>query len=338
VRVPSTTRRGVRRPGMSGPARVGLLVVSVIAVLAAPITALSGLATPSGAATARGIGPVPSGYRMLAADGGVFSFGAPFFGAPSADPTRCVRNPDARSMPDGSCWSMAPTPDGDGYFVLDAFSGKIYPYGDAASFGQPADSFGGAGADLWPNSVGLALTPDGKGAWVLEQGLSGMASVQAFGDATSYGDPLTSRLDTKGAAVGIVGTADGKGYWLVFSDGGVFAYGDAPFFGSMGGRSLAAGVVGMARTPDGRGYWLAAADGGVFAFGDAAFEGSVAGLRLAAPVIGMAADPSGPGYWLGASDGGVFALGGAPFAGSMAGRWLASPVVAITASFGTPAA
>ncbi len=30
-------------------------------------------------------------------------------------------------------------------------------------------------------------------------------------------------------------TPDGKGYWLVASDGGVFAFGDAGFEGSMGG-------------------------------------------------------------------------------------------------------
>jgi len=31
-------------------------------------------------------------------------------------------------------------------------------------------------------------------------------------------------------------TPSGHGYWIVDSDGGVFAYGDAPFLGSMGGR------------------------------------------------------------------------------------------------------
>jgi hypothetical protein len=40
-------------------------------------------------------------------------------------------------------------------------------------------------------------------------------------------------------------TPDGKGYWLVASDGGIFAY-DEPFFGSMGGRPLNKPVVGMA--------------------------------------------------------------------------------------------
>ena len=73
------------------------------------------------------------------------------------------------------------------------------------------------------------------------------------------------------------------------ADGGVFALGDAGFFGSMGGRALAAPVVGVAASLDGAGYWLVAADGGVFAFGDAGFFGSMAGRALAAPVVGVAA-------------------------------------------------
>ncbi|MDA8186060.1 MAG: hypothetical protein M0035_16815, partial [Actinomycetota bacterium] len=66
-----------------------------------------------------------------------------------------------------------------------------------------------------------------------------------------------------------------------------FAFGDAPFEGSMAGSRLAAPVVGMAATPDGDGYWLVGADGGIFAFGDAPFEGSMAGSQLAAPVVGI---------------------------------------------------
>jgi hypothetical protein len=30
----------------------------------------------------------------------------------------------------------------------------------------------------------------------------------------------------------------GQGYWLVASDGGIFAFGDAAFYGSTGGRHL----------------------------------------------------------------------------------------------------
>ena len=40
--------------------------------------------------------------------------------------------------------------------------------------------------------------------------------------------------------------APGRTYWLVASDGGIFAYGDAGFFGSAGGAPLNKPVVGMA--------------------------------------------------------------------------------------------
>ena len=53
-------------------------------------------------------------------------------------------------------------------------------------------------------------------------------------------------------------TPDGRGYWLVASDGGVFTYGDAAFYGSTGGSVLNEPIVTMAATPDGRGYWLVA--------------------------------------------------------------------------------
>jgi hypothetical protein len=109
--------------------------------------------------------------------------------------------------------------------------------------------------------------------------------------------------------VGIAATPDGLGYWEVASDGGIFAFGNAAFEGSMGGNHLNAPVVGMAATPDGKGYWEVASDGGVFAFGDAAFEGSEGGQHLNAPVVGMAVTPHGKGYWEVASDGGSFPFG-----------------------------
>jgi hypothetical protein len=91
-------------------------------------------------------------------------------------------------------------------------------------------------------------------------------------------------------------TADGKGYWEVRSDGGVFAFGDAAFAGSMGGVRLNAPVVGMIRNPVGSGYWLAAADGGVFAFGGAPYFGTVAQFGVAVrPIVAIAAKHGGTG-------------------------------------------
>ena len=82
-------------------------------------------------------------------------------------------------------------------------------------------------------------------------------------------------------------TPDGRGYWLVASDGGIFTFGDAGFYGSTGGLTLNKPIVGMAATPDGRGYWLVASDGGIFSYGDAGFYGSAGGLDLTAPTVAI---------------------------------------------------
>ncbi len=83
----------------------------------------------------------------------------------------------------------------------------------------------------------------------------------------------------------------GSGYWLVGTDGGVFAFGQAGFHGSAGGMGLNQPIIGTATTPRGGGYWMVAADGGIFAFGDAAFVGSTGAIRLNSPVVGIAAFP-----------------------------------------------
>lgn len=78
-------------------------------------------------------------------------------------------------------------------------------------------------------------------------------------------------------------TSSGQGYYEVGSDGGVFCYGDARFYGSMGGKPLNAPIVGFDLTPSGNGYWLVAADYGVFAFGDAPFFGHFGAAQLKSP-------------------------------------------------------
>jgi hypothetical protein len=129
------------------------------------------------------------------------------------------------------------------------------------------------------------------------------------------------------SAVTEVQVSNGGGYWLVGSDGGVFAFGDAGFFGSTGDRKLNAPVIAVVPTPTKAGYWLLSQDGGVFAFGDAGFFGSTGDMTLNSPIIGMASTRTGKGYWLFAADGGVFTFGDAPFHGSPASSNPTSPIV-----------
>jgi len=101
-------------------------------------------------------------------------------------------------------------------------------------------------------------------------------------------------------------------YWLAAADGGVFAFGDASFYGSLGGDHLDAPIVGIAATTDDGGYYLSGRDGGVFTFGDAKFYVSFVrdapSLWMGIPnVIGISlftgAPPVASGYYVVASNG-----------------------------------
>jgi large repetitive protein len=123
-----------------------------------------------------------------------------------------------------------------------------------------------------------------------------------------------------------------QGYWEVASDGGLFSFGTAQFYGSMGGKPLNQPIVGMTAMPTAKGYWEVASDGGLFAFGNAGFYGSMGGKPLNEPIVAMTSTPTGHGYWEVASDGGLFAFGNAVFYGSMGGQHLDQPIVGMTAT------
>ena len=196
--------------------------------------------------------------------------------------------------------------------------------GSGSSAVSDATTDGGA---IWTAQypVGLDLPVVQYDQGPVQYGVSCPSVVECF----AVGDGGIARYDPvlPSDFVGMAATADGGGYWEVSSDGTVFHFGDAGFFGSMGGLALQSPIVGMAATRDGLGYWLVAADGGIFAFGDASFHGSTGGMALNQPIVGMAATTDGGGYWLVAADGGVFAFGDAAFHGSMGATRLNQPVV-----------
>ncbi len=251
------------------------------------------------------IGANVGGYREVAADGGVFTFGAfGFYGSMGGQP---LNKPIV---------GVASTPLAPGYWEV-ASDGGIFSFGTAQFYGSMG------GTPLNAPIVGMAATPDGRGYYELASD----GGIFAFGDASFFGSMGSTHLNKP--IVGGAVTPDGKGYWLFASDGGVFSFGDAGFFGSEGGTRLNQPVVGGGATPNGGGYYLVAADGGLFAFGNAAFKGSMGGTRLNKPVVGMQVMPDNGGYNLVASDGGIFSFGNAVFYGSMGGKPLNQPVVGI---------
>jgi hypothetical protein len=191
-----------------------------------------------------------------------------------------------------------------------------------------------ASGGTWQATTGL--DPTNPAGHVLLNGVSCPIDISS---CTGVGDDTVGAVQAAEALYAFAGQVPpscngglpciqaGTGYQLVASDGGVFNYGSAGFFGSTGGLHLNAPIVGMAPTPDGAGYWLVASDGGIFNYGDAGFFGSAGALHLNAPIVGMAATPDGGGYWLVASDGGIFTYGEAAFHGSVGGFHLNAPMV-----------
>ncbi len=263
----------------------------------------AGLAATTNPATLTVLAPSTTGYRLVASNGAVSTFGnAGNYGSEADQPLNAP------------IVGMAATPDNKGYWLVGA-DGGIFTFGDAGYYGSEG------GQHLNQPIVGMAATPDGKGYWLV----AADGGIFTFGDAGFFGSEGGQHLNAP--VVGMAATPDGGGYWLVASDGGIFTFGDAAFYGSEGGQPLNAPVTSMTATPDGKGYWLVAKDGGVFTFGDATFNGSASG-QSNAPVVGIVPTSNGGGYWLGAQDGGIFTFGNAPFNGSGVASFTA-PVVGV---------
>ncbi len=174
------------------------------------------------------------GYWLVAADGGVFSFGdARFYG--STGGLRLNR----------SIVGMSATASGRGYWLV-AADGGVFSFGDARFHGSTG------GLKLNRAIVGMSGTPSTRGYWLL----AADGGVFAFGDARYRGS--TGALHLNQPIVGLAGTPSGNGYWLVARDGGVFAFGDARYEGSGVALHAATAAVFLGVAPTVRGYILGA--------------------------------------------------------------------------------
>ena len=87
-------------------------------------------------------------------------------------------------------------------------------------------------------------------SWARTEGCSPSATHRSSGRSPGLGVAVH---DIRG----IVPTRDNRGYFLVGRDGGVFAFGDAPFLGSLPGEGIhISDVTGIAATPSDQGYWV----------------------------------------------------------------------------------
>jgi hypothetical protein len=107
----------------------------------------------------------------------------------------------------------------------------------------------------------------------------------ALGDAAFDGSMGDTRLNAP--VQSLVPDGDGVGYWLVASDGGIFAFA-ADFKGSMGATRLNKPITGMVRA--GSGYLMVGEDGGVFDFSGTpgGFQGSLGAHPPARPIVSVA--------------------------------------------------
>lgn len=278
----------------------------------------AGLPTPTVTET----GPLPSGVTFTPA--GLLSGTPQTAGSfPVTLTAHSSTGPDAHQ-------SFTLTVLAEGYWLVGR-DGGIFTFGSATFHGSTG------GMQLQRPVVAITPTATRGGYWLVASD----GGIFAFGNAGVYGSipgiglapagtPGTGRR-LNAPIVGMVPSIDGGGYFMVASDGGVFAFGDARFVGSCPGIGGCAGST-VAVMPDatGNGYWVATGSGNVYAFGDAP-ELNQPGPR-SSPVTSAVRTPDGKGYWFLYADGVASASGSAVNYGSLSGLGGANPATAVFAT------
>jgi hypothetical protein len=138
------------------------------------------------------------GYWLVAADGGIFSFGgAPFHGSTG---NIHLNQPIV---------GMAVTPDSGGYWLA-AADGGIFAFGDAPFYGSLGN------LTLNKPIEAMIATPDGHGYWMVASD----GGIFAFGDAAFHGSLGGRTLPAPIAGM----VPNGSGYTLIGEDGSLYPF------------------------------------------------------------------------------------------------------------------
>jgi N-acetylmuramoyl-L-alanine amidase len=134
--------------------------------------------------------PDGGGYWLVAADGGVFSYGDAHFSGSAGSLTL-----------NAPVVGMAATPGGGGYWLV-AADGGVFSYGDAR--------FSGSAGSLTLNAPisGMAAAPGG-GYWLVARD----GGIFTYGNAGFFGS--LGGTPVPGPVVGMAAAPGGSGYWLV---------------------------------------------------------------------------------------------------------------------------
>ena len=251
---------------------------------------VSAVSPPQGAGTVDVRVSTPGGYAALStADQFTYASSSPQVPGPTPTPT--------------------PTPTAQHGYWLVGGDGGIFTFGSAQFWGSTGS------LDLQRPVVGITPTQTHDGYWLVasDGGIFAFGSAGFFGSIPGLGyRPAGTPGNVKrlnAPVVGMVPSADGGGYFMVASDGGVFAFGDAKFEGSCPGIGGCSGSA-VAVMPDGsgNGYWLVTTTGHVYSFGDATFYGAP---TTGETVTSAVRTPDGKGYWILFADGSIAEYGDA---------------------------
>ncbi|HEX4082793.1 MAG TPA: hypothetical protein VHX40_07470 [Acidimicrobiales bacterium] len=308
-----------------------MLTLLVVGSAAVGMGGVGSSTPPAGAATPDTY-TYGQGLVMVGNKGGVYTFGKDqFYGSEAG---HSLTKPIV---------AAASTSDQAGYWLVGGDSG-IFAFGDAHFHGNlyqinPTLPPGGSNSATLPYPiVGMAATGDSGGYWMV----GSQGAIYAFGDAWFYGSAgqINPTLPPGGSnsfvptapIVGMALSRDGGGYWLVGSDGAVYAFGDANYYGGENGHHLNQPIVAISPEANGNGYWLVGGDGGIFSFGSAQAYGTPVPTHLPYPIVGLASTADSGGFWLVSHDGGIAEYGDAYYLGAESSQTITTTIVGLASA------